>query len=738
MFGLIGLGDILEDQARTARNYVHPTAASGDIVLVGIDDASLRAVGEWPWPRTRHAQLIDQLSGLGARRIFLESLHESATDPLNDQSLAAALARSRQVTMAARVRVGPHDGNLIDALPLPLFTRHAAVASVSLFYNYQNAVWQLPYSARVGSRSLPSLSAAIAGADGGREGDYPLDYSLDPGTVPYVRASDILEGKIAPGALRDKQVVVGAFTDQIGKEYWIPGQGRMASAMVHIIGAETLKRGVPSNLGFVPALLIALAVIALALFRTKGPHTALLLGSAGLALLVGPIVLEANLIFLEVVPAQFALTVVGSRLAWLRWRSGGLINSLSGLPNLAALRAERGVSSLAMVAARIHNYAEIASTLEADEEAALISQVVQRLLVAGGKEARIYQGDEGVFAWFANPEAPLANHLEALHALFRSPFSVGGQTIDAAVTFGAELGSPRPLQNRLGSALVAANEAWDEGLKWKYHDPSRQEEVGWRLSLLGQLDAAIDNGEVWVAYQPQLDLGRQQIVGAEALARWTHPQKGPISPTEFVAAAEQQGRIGKLTDFVLDRAIATAAAVNRRGVPFTVAVNISARLLADKGLVSRVQQLLRTHGLAAERLTLELTETEALHGSATGPAVLEALRTLGVRIAIDDYGTGLSTLEYLKKVPANEIKIDQTFVKAMRHSRSDFIMVESTIALAHSLGRTVVAEGVEDRTLLEQLAQLRCDVAQGYAIGRPMGVRELVQHLQLRAGRRVA
>jgi EAL domain-containing protein (putative c-di-GMP-specific phosphodiesterase class I) len=585
---------------------------------------------------------------------------------------------------------------------------------------------------------LPSLSAAIAGSSDARAGDYRLDYSIDPKTVPYVRASDLLAGRIQPDLLKGKQVVVGAFTDQIGKEYWIPGRGRMASAMVHILGAETLSRGVPLDLGFLPAWLLGLVIAGVAVFHTKGHFTAVLLTSSAMLLLLGPGVLEASLIFLDVTPALFALAIVGGRLAWLRWRSGGLTNDLSGLPNLAALRAERKVDSQALVAARIHNYAEIASTLHAADEVALIRQLVQRLSVASGTSAKVFQGDEGIFAWFVDPGAPLANHLEALHALFRSPLSVSGQAIDAAVTFGVELGSARALQNRLGSALVAADEAWDEGLKWKYHDPSRQEEVGWRLSLLGQLDAAIDNGEVWVAYQPQLDLGRQRILGAEALARWTHPTKGPISPVEFIAAAEQQGRIGKLTDFVLDRAIATAAAINRRGLQFTVAVNISARLMSDKGLVDRVQRLLRAHGLAPERLTLELTETEALQSSTSGPAVLEALRAAGIRIAIDDYGTGLSTLEYLRKVPANEIKIDQTFVKAMRHNRSDLIMVESTIALAHSLDRTVVAEGVEDRALLEQLAELKCDVAQGYAIGRPMGVRELVQHLQVRAGRRVA
>jgi len=315
---------------------------------------------------------------------------------------------------------------------------------------------------------------------------------------------------------------------------------------------------------------------------------------------------------------------------------------------------------------------------------------------------------------------------------------MSGRPIDVALTFGVELGSSRANASRLASALVAANEAWNQGLRWKYHDPAREEEVSWRLSLLGELDAAIDKGEVWIAYQPQYDLRRNQVVGAEALARWTHPDKGPISPAEFIAAAEQQGRITKLTDFVMDRAVATAAAINRRGTHFTIAVNISPRLLTDRDLVGRVKHLLSKHQLPPDRLTLELTETESLQSAEEGLAILDGLRALGVRIAIDDYGTGLSTLDYLKKIPANEIKIDQSFVKGIKVNRSDLIMVQSTIALAHSLGRSVVAEGVEERATLDQLAEMDCDVAQGFLIGRPMGVRELVQALQVRGLRSVA
>jgi EAL domain-containing protein (putative c-di-GMP-specific phosphodiesterase class I) len=234
---------------------------------------------------------------------------------------------------------------------------------------------------------------------------------------------------------------------------------------------------------------------------------------------------------------------------------------------------------------------------------------------------------------------------------------------------------------------------------------------------------------VWVAYQPKIDVATRKVLGAEALARWTHPEKGPIAASEFVAAAEQHNRIGKLTDFVLGKAIAAAALLNRRGIDFDIAVNLSARLLTDRGLPLRLSALLARHGLAPNRLTLELTETAALAGDGEGLEMIVRLRELGVGIAIDDYGTGLSTLEYLKKIPANEIKIDQSFVKGIIDNRSDRLMVQSTIGLAHSLGRKVVAEGVEHREILDLLAGMGCDIAQGFAVGRPMSLDSLTKRL---------
>jgi EAL domain-containing protein (putative c-di-GMP-specific phosphodiesterase class I) len=247
--------------------------------------------------------------------------------------------------------------------------------------------------------------------------------------------------------------------------------------------------------------------------------------------------------------------------------------------------------------------------------------------------------------------------------------------------------------------------------------------------MLSQLDEAIDRGEVWVAYQPKLELATRKVIGAEALARWTHPEKGPIAASEFVAAAEQHNRIGKLTDFVLEKAVAAAAQINKRGIEFDMAVNLSARLLTDKGFTLRLSALLARHSLPARHLTLELTETAALAGSGEGLEMISRLRDLGVNIAIDDYGTGLSTLDYLKKIPANEIKIDQSFVKGIADNRSDRLMVQSTIGLAHALGRKVVAEGVEHRDILDLLIEMSCDIAQGFAIGRPMSLDSLVKRI---------
>ena len=726
VFGLINFGEPAEDMLRVVRNSLHVHKASGDIALVAIDDRSLREIGRWPWPRSQHAKLTNQLSTAGAKRVFFDIQFNGRSDPFDDALFTKAISNAGNVTLpvSARPDIGVKDAEL--EIPT-IVSKHAELGLINAAYNYQNVVWRLDYAGKVSNKEIPTFAAKLADVRGQVGQNFIPDYSTDPASIPVISAADILNGRADPKVLKGKDVVIGATAEGID-QYYIPGWGKMGGAYVQIIGAETLRSGKVMYLGWLPALLVALAACWLATTRRSAGQSNLILGVAAWTLSLGPAALEAQQIFFDVTPALFSLVIVGTALTWRRWRQRGLVNTVSGLPNLSALRAFKAGREQALIAARVLNYAEIAAALPPEQERLLIEQIVSRLRV-GAPERTLYEGDGGIFAWFEDTRVPFANHIEALYTLFRNPARVDGMSIDLTISFGVEIGSGRSLTNRLASALVAAEEASHDGLKWKYYDPEALEDASWKLSMLSQLDEAVDKGEVWVAYQPKLDLKSRKIVGAEALARWTHPEKGPIAASEFVAAAEQHDRIGKLTDFILEQAIASAASVNRKQPGFGIAVNLSARLLSDKGLVLRLGAMLARHRLPAELLTLELTETAELESSGPALDMLSSLRDLGVTIAIDDYGTGLSTLEYLKKIPAGEIKIDQSFVKSMLDNRSDLVMVQSTITLAHSLGRKVVAEGVEHQTVLDALMDMGCDVAQGYIIGRPMSIDSLVRRL---------
>jgi EAL domain-containing protein (putative c-di-GMP-specific phosphodiesterase class I)/CHASE2 domain-containing sensor protein len=729
VFGLIGLGQLPEDYLRIARNSFHEHSASGDVVVITVDEAALRQVGNWPWPRRYDGQMVDRLMAAGANRVFFDINFSFPTNPVDDGAFGDAIKRSGRVSLFVRSKSGA-DGSTRPVLdrPLPVLRQHAKLALGTVRYNYQNAAWDLPYSVMMDGKKVPSFAAALADVDAPAGTTFPVDYSIKVSTVPTYSAGDLMAGRIPRSRLAGKDVIIGLGSDVLNDVFFIPGYGRGYGVYIQTLGAETLKNGKPVDFGWTPAFFLAIAAAALAISRKRSGERGLILAGGLMATLVAPGFLEARLMFADVTPGLFVLLTIAVGLGWQRYRTRGLVNPISNLPNLNALRAHRSNRQEALVAARLMNFEEIVSTLPRESERELIEQIVARLKV-GSPNRVLYQGDAGIFAWFEDSRQPFGNHLEALYALFRNPARVAGLSVDLNISFGVEVGSGRSIQNRLASALVAADEAAHDGLKWKYHDPETLENASWKLSMLSQLDDAIDRGEVWVAYQPKLDLATKQIVGAEALARWTHPEKGPIAASEFVAAAEQHNRIGKLTDFVLEKAVAAAAQINKRGTEFDMAVNLSARLLSDKGFTLRLSALLARHSLPPRHLTLELTETAALTGSGESLEMIARLRDLGINIAIDDYGTGLSTLDYLKRIPANEIKIDQSFVKSMADNRSDRLMVQSTIGLAHSLGRRVVAEGVEHRDILDLLIEMGCDIAQGFAVGRPMSIDSLTKRL---------
>jgi EAL domain-containing protein (putative c-di-GMP-specific phosphodiesterase class I) len=237
--------------------------------------------------------------------------------------------------------------------------------------------------------------------------------------------------------------------------------------------------------------------------------------------------------------------------------------------------------------------------------------------------------------------------------------------------------------------------------------------------LAGELARAIDAGELVLHYQPKVDVRSGDPVGVEALVRWQHPERGLLGPDRFVPVAEQRGLIKPLTMAVLDLAMAQAAAWWTSGRRLPIAVNISPISLLDLRLPDDIAAVLRRHGAPAQALEIEVTETSLVHDPQRAGDVLGRLAAMGIGVAIDDFGTGYSSLAALRALPLDELKIDRSFVAAMVEREEDRIIVESTIQLAKNLRLRVVAEGVEDETVLMALRELGCDVAQGYHVARP-------------------
>jgi EAL domain-containing protein (putative c-di-GMP-specific phosphodiesterase class I) len=223
----------------------------------------------------------------------------------------------------------------------------------------------------------------------------------------------------------------------------------------------------------------------------------------------------------------------------------------------------------------------------------------------------------------------------------------------------------------------------------------------------------------------------------EALVRWRHPERGVISPLEFIPFAEQTGYIRAITQRVLTRAIAQCAAWRADGLPVNVSVNLSPRDLMDSELAERFRAMLEENFCAARWFTFEITESAILDDPAHAIGNLKRLHALGCRLAIDDYGTGYSSLSYLRHLPVHELKIDKTFVMGMARDASDAVIVRSTVDLAHAMGLAVVAEGVEDEATFEQLRALRCDFAQGYWLSRPLEHGEVASWMRNSAWTRV-
>lgn len=389
----------------------------------------------------------------------------------------------------------------------------------------------------------------------------------------------------------------------------------------------------------------------------------------------------------------------------------------------------RGDGKLSVALVNLDRFRQVNDSLGHTVGDIVLAQVAQRLQqVASAEECRLARLGADEFALLmpgCNRDRSTQIARRAIEAL-EEPLTVEGHAVDVSGSIGIALapehGSDR--KSLLSRADLALYSAKNTRSKVQVFEPRMQVSADQGLSLLSELRAAVEQDQLELVFQPKLDLKSGDYSSAEALLRWRHPRRGLVSPGEFIPFAEQTGFVVRLTRWVIEHACAQIAAWRRSGQVLRLSVNVSARDIEVAGFPGFVAEQLHRHGLAAESLGLEITESAVMENVSQARKALEELSRMGLYLSIDDYGTGYASLAYLRALPVREMKIDQSFVSGLGSNAGDEIIVRSTVALAHNLGLKVVAEGVESDAALAQLVLLGCDEAQGYYLSRPLSAHD--------------
>lgn len=736
-FGMMAspTGAILDRLLMPLRFAVTDRSASGKIAIVEMDAASAGAINRWPWPRSNYARVVDRLRQAGAASIVLDIDFSSASDEAGDAAFAAALDRAegRVVLPTFGQFASSTDRRTFDALPIPMLRNHATLASVSIRPDPDGQVRNMTLATITQGTPRPSLSAYIAARSGMVGQQFPIDMSINPFTIPRFSFVAIRDGRFDPAGIRGRDILVGATAIEMGDRYGTPHWGVIPGVVVQALSAETLLRGVPVAGSSVTMLFLATLLIMLIVSLRSA--AASLAAAAGGAVALTVFALVAQYRLLVTYPIATALTMIALaavavlvREVLARFSMQRLFDEPTGLPNARALLQSAGAQRSGVLAAvQIINYDALCAVLGASASADVIIRVGERIALISIGNA-VYRTAGHQLAFFLSPDQSIDDALDGLRVILLQPLEIGGRKVDVHVAAGVASDGCATTEHLLTDATLAAEAARASDVFW-CHATTNVEDLERSIGLMGELDEGISSGQIEVFYQPKYNLRDRTISSVEALVRWRHPDRGFIGPDLFIPVAEKSNRIAPLTLHVLSQVVRDVA-IWRVAHPYvTAAINISAKLLSASAFNADVERILAAAAIPTAALVFEVTESAAMSDIDTAITALRRYRALGIEVSMDDYGTGQSTLTYLRQLPLNELKIDRSFVQFAHKNRDDGLLVRSTIDLAHQLGLKVVAEGVEDRDCLEFLDACGCDLVQGYLISKPVPLDRLQEIL---------
>ena len=710
---------------------------SGQTVLVEIDSKSLAEVGVWPWPRHWHAQLLDRLLELDVAEIGFDIDFSSASTPEQDALFAEALERAGGFAWLGAFQQQTPNGITLS-LPLPIFLAQASAASVNVLLDEQGLARHFLAGLTHNGLMIPALASALSGRVPEDATEVGIDYGIDANALPRFSFIDVIAGRVDANAFRDRNVIVGATAVELRDFFQTPRFGTMPGPIVQALAVETLSQGRPlRDVGFLPSAIV-LSACALLLAVLGGRLSIWILGGGFVLAMAGweaagtfaylqhAVMIDTALLHVGL-PILFAAELsseMGSqirlrsaaqqRLAYLATHSD-TTGTLSRTGLIEALPALGPVRTIILV--KVRRLDLVRGTLGTDISDALLSRIGRQLETL--RPAILAYVAQDVFALCFGTildGTEIATICDDASALSSGMQRVDEHGILIDVLFAHAVG------DNIGDALLRNAEiALLHGEASKLHrspfDPAQAEAIYLRRQTDVELREAIGSGQLSLVYQPQVDLRHRAVIGVEALMRWHHPDRGAVSPADFIPLAEETGYIVELGRWALATACRDCA---NWPAPLRVAVNVSPAQLRLSDIVADVSSALAGARLAPDRLDVEITEGALVENLQVAHATMIALKRTGVHLSLDDFGTGYSALSYLNTLPFDKIKIDQSFVRRLGQRPGDDALLQTIVELCQRLGKVPVAEGIENDMQASQLLDWGCEIGQGYLLGKPL------------------
>ena len=748
----------LDNNLASFRMDVLKRPPSGNLTIIEIDIASINAAGDWPWPRERYAQALSNLNAAGAGMIAFDVDFSARSSPEGDAALKMAIDENPGwiVLPVFLQRDYQHKNS-----PFGKIGENAVLGGVNIELSSDGRARKYRRGYVLNQSYYPTLGGLLAGAEPGDVRDFQIDYGIDLNKIDTISFDDVLHDRFDKSLVRDRNILIGATAIELGDLVSTPHAAAVPGVFIHALGYESLLQDralaePPRWLAIAAGLLILIAGVWTGLTRKLALNIAVQVTIAFAAVSASFILQAIYPLSISIAPVIFATVLnAGHAIRQLYLRKETQLteqksaylkhmvrhDSETGLPNRTALledlnqrRRSNGGKTFVLIVFGIDRFRELRGAFGYANADALVRKLADNL-----KQRKVadeaYRLDRSTVAVWVEAESEnlIEAKIEQIGALSTLPVVIAGQTVNLSIRAGVSMigEGNEQAELELENAVLALDQARKRSKTVVHWEPASSEDPKLKLAMLNDIITGIERNEFEVVYQPKYSSHEGQFTDLEALLRWNHRRFGFIAPSSFIATAEETGAIDQLTLWVAAQVIRDQAYMRLEGVDAPIAINVSGKSICDLDFCDRLLQLITSSNA---RITIEITETAVIDRPELAIQGIAKFRKNGVRLSIDDYGTGQSSLVYLKTLEAHELKLDRSMILDVTSSQRDRLILKSTIELAHALGMEVVCEGVEDAETFAALEALGFDKFQGFYFARPMSLESALELFSSQSG----